>query len=76
MSNLIYCKKLKQNLPQLAFLPFPGDMGARIQQNISAEAWQQWLIQQTKLINEYRMDPMSEKTQQFLREEMESFLFE
>ena len=76
MSPLIYCKKLKQNLPQLTYLPFPGDLGNRIQQNISAEAWQLWLIQQTKIINEYRMDPMSQKTQQFLREEMEAFLFE
>ena len=73
MTN-IYCKKLKKEAPQLTRPPFPGELGSLIQKHISQDAWQQWLIQQTKIINEYRLDPMSTKTQQFLREEMLSFL--
>lgn len=73
--RIIHCQKLKQDQPQLAYPPFPGEIGERIYNEISQPAWDQWLIEQTKMINEYRLDPMDEKAQQFLHDEMMSFLF-
>ena len=74
MSDLIYCHKLKAMHPKLTFAPFPGELGQQVLAQISQTAWQQWLIQQTKIINEYRLDPMDPKALQLLQEEMLSYL--
>lgn len=72
---MIHCKKLQSSHPQLPSPPFPGELGIRIFNEISQPAWDQWLIEQTKIINEYRLDPMDEKAQDLLEEEMMNFLF-
>ena len=72
--NKVFCQKLKTEENALTRAPFPGPIGILIKENISDIAWKQWLTQQTKIMNEYRLDPMSEKTQTFLYEEMLSFL--
>lgn len=53
----------------------PGDLGARIQQNISKEAWSLWIKHQTILINENRLKMNEAKSRAFLMDEMEKFLF-
>ena len=73
--RMIHCHKLKQEHPQLPHPPFPGEIGERIYREISQVAWDQWIIEQTKIINEYRLDPMDEKAQILLHDEMMSFLF-
>jgi Fe-S cluster biosynthesis and repair protein YggX len=75
MSRKVYCAKLKKEGEGLAFAPYPGEFGVRILNEISAEAWKQWLAQQTILINEYRLSSMDPKAKLFLREQMEEFLF-
>lgn len=75
MSELIYCRKLKQELPALAFQPYPGALGERIVKEISANAWQMWLAHQTTLINEYRLNLLDPEARKFLSTEMEKFLF-
>jgi len=75
MSRHVYCTKLQQEKEGLQFQPYPGALGERIYQEISAEAWKQWLAQQTILINEYRLSSMDPKAKLFLREQMEEFLF-
>ncbi len=75
MSRIIYCHKLKQDAEGLTRLPWPGELGKRIYDEISAEAWQLWLNHQTMLINEYRLNMMDPKAQDFLAVEMEKFLF-
>ena len=59
----------------LDFAPYPGDLGQRIYDNVSKEAWQRWLAHQTMLINEYRLTPIEPKARKFLEEEMEKFFF-
>jgi Fe-S cluster biosynthesis and repair protein YggX len=54
---------------------YPGDLGKRIFQNVSKEAWQKWLGHQTMLINEYRLTPVDPKARKFLEDEMEKFFF-
>ena len=75
MTRMVHCKKLNQELPGLPRPPYPGEMGQRIYESISNEAWQSWLRQQTMLINEYRLALIDPKAQSFLKEEMEKFLF-
>jgi Fe-S cluster biosynthesis and repair protein YggX len=75
MSRMIQCKKLGKEAPGLDYAPYPGDIGQRIYNEISAEAWALWLDHQTMLINEYRMNMLDAKARDTLRQEMEKFLF-
>jgi Fe-S cluster biosynthesis and repair protein YggX len=70
------CQHFKQDLPGLEFPPFPGEIGDRIFEGISKQAWDEWLAKQTILINEYRLDALDSKTQDFLDREMLEFLFD
>jgi Fe-S cluster biosynthesis and repair protein YggX len=66
---------LKKEAEGLDYAPYPGDLGQRIYDNVSKEAWQQWLAHQTMLINEYRLTPIEPEARQFLATEMEKFFF-
>ena len=55
--------------------PYPGELGQRIFENVSRQAWQQWLSHQTMLINEYRLTPIEPAARKFLKEQMEAFFF-
>jgi len=75
VSRTVNCVKLNKEAEGLDRVPYPGDLGKRIFENVSKEAWQQWLRQQTMLINEYRLSPMDPKARTFLEEQMEKFFF-
>ena len=72
----MFCKKLGSEQDPLDYVPIPGEVGERIFKEISLAAWNLWLIQQTKLINEYRLDLLDPKAQSFLDGEMMQFLFD
>jgi Fe-S cluster biosynthesis and repair protein YggX len=57
------------------YAPYPGDLGQRIYDNVSKEAWQRWVGHQTMLINENRLTPIEPEARKFLETEMEKFLF-
>ncbi len=59
----------------LARPPYPGELGQRIFESVSQQAWRQWLSHQTMLINEYRLTPIEPEARKFLKEQMESFFF-
>jgi len=75
MSRTVQCVFLKQEAPGLDRPPYPGELGKRIFENVSKEAWARWLKQQTMLINEYRLSPIEPKARKFLEEEMEKYFF-
>ena len=75
MSRVVHCVKLNKEAEGLDRLPYPGELGQRIFDNVSKEAWQQWLRQQTMLLNEYRLSPIDPKARKFLEEQMEKFFF-
>jgi Fe-S cluster biosynthesis and repair protein YggX len=75
MPRNVNCVYLKREAPGLERIPYPGELGKRIYEHISAEAWQAWLKHQTMLLNEYRLTPIEPKARKFLVEEMEKFLF-
>lgn len=72
----VYCSYLKREAEGLDRVPYPGELGKRIFDNISKEAWQLWLRHQTMLMNEHRLSPIEPKARKFLVEEMEKFLFD
>ena len=75
MGKKVNCIKLGTTSDGLEKPPFPGAQGQRIFENISAQAWQEWLNLQTMLINEHRLTPFQAKDKQFLADEREKFLF-
>ena len=75
MSRSVNCIKLNKEAEGLATLTYPGDLGKRIYEQVSREAWQMWLGHQTMLINEYRLTPIEPKARKFLEEEMEKYFF-
>lgn len=74
MSRIIHCQKLNQDLEGLDFQPYPGELGKKIFEHISKQAWNEWLQHQTTLINEYRLNMLDSKAREFLKTEMEKFL--
>ena len=75
MARTVNCVVLKKEAEGLDYAPYPGELGQRIYENVSKEAWQQWLAHQTILINEYRLTPIEPEARQFLAKEMEKFFF-
>jgi Fe-S cluster biosynthesis and repair protein YggX len=75
MSRTVNCVKLGKEAEGLDQAPYPGELGQKIFENVSKEAWQMWLKQQTMLINENRLSPIDPKHREFLEQEMEKFFF-
>lgn len=75
MSRMVNCVKLGREAEGLDRPPYPGELGKRIFEQVSKEAWQAWLRHQTILINENRLSPVDPKHRQFLESEMEKFFF-
>ncbi len=72
---MVQCVKLNKEAEGLEYMPYPGDLGQKIYENVSKEGWQKWVSHQTMLINEYRLTPVDPKARKFLEEEMEKFFF-
>lgn len=75
MSKMVHCVKLGREAEALDRAPLPGEIGQRILNNVSKEAWQLWMQHQTILINENRLSLIDPKAREFLQAEMEKFLF-
>lgn len=75
MPRMVQCVKLGKEAEGLAHQTYPGELGKRIFDNVSKEAWQQWLGHQTILINENRLSPIEPRARTFLEAEMEKFFF-
>jgi Fe-S cluster biosynthesis and repair protein YggX len=75
MTRTVHCVKLGKEAEGLERPPYPGELGQRIFDNVSREAWQQWLRHQTILINEHRISPIDPEARKFLETEMEKFFF-
>ncbi len=75
MSRTVQCVLLGREAEGLDRVPYPGDLGQRIYEQVSKEAWQRWLGHQTMLINEYRLVVIEPEARKFLREQMEQFFF-
>jgi Fe-S cluster biosynthesis and repair protein YggX len=72
---MVNCVKLGREAEGLDFPPLPGELGKRIWESVSKEAWQAWQAQQTRLINENRLNLADAKARKYLMEQAERFFF-
>lgn len=75
MARTVFCVKLGREGAGLEEAPQPGELGQRIYENVSAEAWKLWVSHQIMLINEYRLNLADPRADEFLDKEMEKFFF-
>lgn len=76
MSRTVFCALLQREAEGLDFQLYPGELGQRIYNEISKEAWSQWMTKQTMLINEKKLNMMDPEARELLEQEMVKFLFE
>ena len=75
MTRTVFCIRHQRELEALDFPPLPGELGKRIFEQVSKQAWGEWLAHQTMLINENRLSPIEPKARAFLRGELEKYFF-
>jgi len=75
MARMVKCVKLGRELPGLDKPPFPGELGKRIYENISKQAYDMWPAQSTLIINHYGLNMADPEARKLLREQMEEFFF-
>jgi Fe-S cluster biosynthesis and repair protein YggX len=75
MARMVNCIKLGREAEGLDFPPVPGELGKRLFENVSKEAWQQWIKLQTMLINENRLNLADVRARQYLTEQVEKHFF-
>jgi len=75
MSRTVNCIILGKEAEGLDYAPYPGELGQKIYDSVSKEAWQRWVAHQTMLINEYRLTPIEPEARSFLEKEMEKYFF-
>ena len=71
----VNCIKLNKELEALDRAPYPGELGKKILESVSKEAWQEWLEYQTMLINENSLNLFEESSQSYLKQQMEIYFF-
>ena len=76
MARMVNCIKLGKEGEGMDFAPYPGELGKRVWEGISKEAWALWLKHQTMLINENRLSGADARARKYLMEQAEKFLFE
>ncbi len=75
MARMVKCVKLGREAEGLDYATYPGEIGKRIWENVSKEAWKMWLGHQTMLMNENHLNPLDPKARKFLESEMEKYFF-
>ena len=75
MARMVQCVKLGREAEGMDFPPYPGELGKRIWENVSKEAWAGWLKHQTMLVNENRLNLADSRARKYLAQQMESYFF-
>ena len=71
----VKCVKFQKDLPGLDTPPWPGPLGERVFENVSAQAWKLWEERQKMILNEYRLMPWQKEAQELIAKQMEDFFF-
>ena len=75
MSRTVFCVKLQREAEGLDFPPYPGELGKKLYESVSKEAWQGWLRHQTMLVNENRLNLADARARKYLATQMEKYFF-
>ena len=73
--RMVHCVKFQKELPGLDAPPWPGELGQRIYENVSAQAWKMWEERMKMILNEYRLMPWQKEAQELIARHMEDFFF-
>jgi Fe-S cluster biosynthesis and repair protein YggX len=73
--RLVQCVKFQKSLPGLDSPPWPGELGQRVYEQVSAQAWKLWEERQKMILNEYRLMPWQKEAQEIVAKQMEDFFF-
>ncbi len=73
--RIVHCVKFQKDLPGLDAPPWPGALGQRIYENVSAQAWKLWEDRQKMILNEYRLMPWQKEAQDIIAKHLEDFFF-
>lgn len=73
--HMVFCVKLKRELPGLPAAPFDTELGQKIYGNVSQQAWNQWMEFCKMLLNEYRLNPARREDQEVIVRQMEQYFF-
>jgi Fe-S cluster biosynthesis and repair protein YggX len=71
----VFCAKLQKELPGLDEPPFDTELGKKIYENVSRDAWNMWTEFCKILLNEYRLNPARREDQEAIVAQMEQFFF-
>jgi Fe-S cluster biosynthesis and repair protein YggX len=75
MARTVFCVKLQREAAGLDFAPYPGELGKKIYEGVSKEAWQGWVNHQTMLVNENRLNLADARARKYLATQMEQYFF-
>lgn len=75
MTRMVQCVKLGREAEGLAFPPIPGELGKKVFENVSKEAWAAWVRHQTMLVNENRLNLADANARRYLMEQLERYFF-
>jgi Fe-S cluster biosynthesis and repair protein YggX len=75
MSRTVFCVKLQREAEGLDFPPYPGELGKKLYESVSKEAWQGWIRHQTMLVNENRLNLADARARKYLATQMEKYFF-
>lgn len=73
--RMVMCAKLGKELPGLDRIPWKGEIGKRIYDNVSKDAWKMWVDHSKMLLNEFRLNPLDPQSQKIMEDQMEQFFF-
>jgi Fe-S cluster biosynthesis and repair protein YggX len=73
--HMVLCVKIGRELPGLDRPPWKGELGKRIYDSVSKDAWKMWIEHSKMLMNEYRLNPLDPKSLEIIAENMEQFFF-
>ena len=71
----VQCVKFQKELPGLDAPPWPGELGQRIYENVSVQAWKLWEDRMKMILNEYRLMPWQKEAQELISKHMDDFFF-
>ncbi len=74
-ARTVKCVKFGKDMPGLDRVPWKGEIGQRIYENVSKEAWKLWIEHSKMVMNEYRLNPLDPQSQKIMEEQMEQFFF-
>ena len=75
MPHMVQCVKLNKELPGLDEPPFDNELGQKVYENVSQQAWQMWMEHCKMLLNEYRLNPARREDQEVIVRQMEQYFF-